>query len=243
MMYLRHEAGHAFNYAYELYKTEEWRALFGPFRRPYRELYKPEPFSKKFVRHIPGWYAQKHPDEDFAECFAVWLTPGLKWRQKYRAWPALAKLHYVDRVTRAARETPPVRAIGATDITVDQMEQTIEDYYRLNEPTEAQAIAALPLATDLADIFSLSSKRGRRALRAAEAMIAENRSAIIDTVAYWTGLTRPLARSLVESIEQRVAMQKLMVEAGREAARLVQVTGYATTLALSFVRRGRKAQS
>ena len=33
MMYMRHEAGHAFNYAYALYKTEEWRELFGPFRR------------------------------------------------------------------------------------------------------------------------------------------------------------------------------------------------------------------
>src|SRR2546428_12812437 len=37
MMYLRHEAGHAFNYAYQLYKTDDWRRLFGPFRRPYRD--------------------------------------------------------------------------------------------------------------------------------------------------------------------------------------------------------------
>ena len=29
MMYLRHEAGHAFNYAYALYRTPEWRDLFG----------------------------------------------------------------------------------------------------------------------------------------------------------------------------------------------------------------------
>ena len=30
MMYMRHEAGHAFNYAYALYKTEEWRELSDP---------------------------------------------------------------------------------------------------------------------------------------------------------------------------------------------------------------------
>ena len=41
MMYLRHEAGHAFNYAYQLYRTPEWRDLFGPFRRPYRDDYRP----------------------------------------------------------------------------------------------------------------------------------------------------------------------------------------------------------
>ena len=31
------------------------------------------------VWHLPGWYAQKHPDEDWAETFAVWLTPGRDW--------------------------------------------------------------------------------------------------------------------------------------------------------------------
>ncbi len=103
MMYLRHEAGHAFNYAYRLYETPEWRALFGPFRRPYRESYRPVPFSKRYVRHIDGWYAQKHPDEDFAETFAVWLTPRSNWRKKYRGWGALAKLKYADRI---AEELP-----------------------------------------------------------------------------------------------------------------------------------------
>ena len=64
LSYLRHEAGHAFNYAYRLYETEEWHKLFGPYSRPYRDDYEPNPFSRNFVRHLPGWYAQKHPDED-----------------------------------------------------------------------------------------------------------------------------------------------------------------------------------
>jgi hypothetical protein len=66
MMCLRHEAGYAFNYAYRLFMKPEWRRQFGMFSQPYKEDYKPTPFSTKFVRHIPGWYAQKHPDEDFA---------------------------------------------------------------------------------------------------------------------------------------------------------------------------------
>src|SRR5947209_4204408 len=61
MMYMRHEAGHALNYAYRLYVRPEWRTLFGPFNRRYREHYRPVPFSRKYVRHIAGWYAQKHP--------------------------------------------------------------------------------------------------------------------------------------------------------------------------------------
>src|SRR5881394_935487 len=92
MMYLRHEAGHAFNYAYRLYEQDEWHRVFGPYSRPYIETYKPNPFSRDFVRHIAGWYAQKHPDEDFAETFAVWLDPESNWRERYRGWEAMKKL-------------------------------------------------------------------------------------------------------------------------------------------------------
>ena len=134
-MYLRHEAGHAFNYAYRLYRTPEWRDLFGPFRRPYRDDYHPVPFSRRFVRHIAGWYAQKHPDEDFAETFAVWLTPRSQWRKRYKGWGALAKLRYVDRMARRFRDTEPLRKRGQTDVTVEEMETTVEQFYE-------QALAA-----------------------------------------------------------------------------------------------------
>ncbi|MGA7057713.1 MAG: putative zinc-binding metallopeptidase, partial [Terriglobales bacterium] len=100
MMYLRHEAGHAFTYAYKLHAKPEWKQMFGPFRRPYRDNYRPAPFSRDYVRHLPGWYAQKHPDEDFAETFAVWLTPRSNWRKRYRGWGAMAKLQYLNRLAR-----------------------------------------------------------------------------------------------------------------------------------------------
>ena len=54
MMYMRHEAGHAFNYAYQLYESAEWRDLSGPFRRAYRDNDRPIPCSRKFVRHLAG---------------------------------------------------------------------------------------------------------------------------------------------------------------------------------------------
>ena len=67
LRYLRHEMGHVVNYAYELYDREDWVKQFGSINQPYEEEYRPEPFSRRFVRHLPGWYAQKHPDEDWAE--------------------------------------------------------------------------------------------------------------------------------------------------------------------------------
>src|SRR5260221_347684 len=129
MMYLRHEAGHAYNYAYELYKTTEWRDLFGPFRRPYRDKYKPVPVSPEFVRYMPGWYSQEHSDADFAETFAVWLTPRSNWRQKYKGWGALQKLKYMELTARRFRNVDPVRAHGNTDITVEEMESTVHEFY------------------------------------------------------------------------------------------------------------------
>jgi hypothetical protein len=133
-MYLRHEAGHAFNYAYKLFETPEWRDRFGPFNRPYRERYRPVPFHRGFVRHMEGWYAQKHPDEDFAETFAVWLTPRSRWRQRYKGWPAMDKLRYVDRVARKVGDTRPIVRLASTDVTVEEMNMTVEEFFRSQEP-------------------------------------------------------------------------------------------------------------
>ena len=235
LMYLRHEAGHAFNYAYELFKTPEWRELFGPFRRPYRDDYRPVPFSRRFVRHIAGWYAQKHPDEDFAETFAVWLTPGSQWRRRYKGWPALAKLRYVDRIARRMRDAAPIRDRGATDITVDEMESTVGEFYdeKLQEPSSP---VDLPLDTDLADIFKVSRRR-RKGVRPAADLLRENRKAIVDKVAYWTGVARPFVKQLVEAMLTRVAELNLRAEIRSEREHLTEITAYATALAMSYQTR------
>src|SRR5437762_13384134 len=155
MMYLRHEAGHAFNYAYQLYETKEWTALFGDFETPYPENYTPVPFSRKFVRHIAGWYAQKHPDEDFAETFAVWLTPDIDWKRRYQKWPALKKLEYVDQCARELAETPPRKAleVAVRELPVEEMGSTIEQFYREHHVDEEAALADLLPDAELEDIF------------------------------------------------------------------------------------------
>ncbi|MEO8217818.1 MAG: putative zinc-binding metallopeptidase [Acidobacteriota bacterium] len=239
MMYMRHEAGHAFNYAYELYKTDEWRELFGPFRRPYRERYRFVPFSRNFVRHIAGWYAQKHPDEDFAETFAVWMTPRSKWREKYKDWPALEKLRYVDRICREHADQPPIRPFGETDFTVSDMGETIEEFYRANTVDDSQAIAELALDVDLDDIFTSAEAVSAEQSRPAAEVIMEHRRAIIDKVTYWTGVRRSLVKTLVEAIARRVAELALVVERKIEREQVVELTVYVTTLAMNFFSAGR----
>ena len=108
LRYLRHEMGHVVNYAYRAVRAARLDRHFGAIDRPTSRSTAPQPFSRHFVRHLPGWYAQKHPDEDWAETFAVWMTPGLDWRADYADWPAaLAKLEYCDRtMARTARPRP-----------------------------------------------------------------------------------------------------------------------------------------
>lgn len=227
MMYLRHEAGHALNHAYQLDHTAGWREIFGSVRRPYRDDYPFVPFSRDYVRYIPGWYAQKHPDEDFAETFAVWLDPASQWRERYAGWGAMRKLEYLDRVAHSLADVPPPRAHGRTDITTDEMEQTVEEMLREYHVDETHVIADLPLDADLLDIFT---PEGQDARPAAE-ILAEHRRDVIDKVHYWTGVRRSLVRTLVLAVERR--LRELQLRATR--AQMIELTVYITALSMTFL--------
>jgi hypothetical protein len=134
LRYLRHELGHVVNYAYWLYAAAEWTRLFGPMSRPYTERYRVLPFSTDFVRHLPGGYAQKHPDEDWSETFAVWMTPGLDWHALYGDSPgALAKLEYCERTLAMLRDRDPDVTVTQIDDEASGMRTTLQEHYGATE--------------------------------------------------------------------------------------------------------------
>ncbi|MCK5260445.1 MAG: putative zinc-binding metallopeptidase, partial [Candidatus Omnitrophica bacterium] len=108
MKLLRHEAGHAICYAHRFHKRKRWQSIFGPATVKYADTFKYRPYSKNYVQHLDGYYAQYHPDEDFAETFAVWLNNKLDWREKYKGWKAINKLNYVDTLMDEIKTKDPI---------------------------------------------------------------------------------------------------------------------------------------
>jgi hypothetical protein len=229
MRYLRHEAGHAFNYAFRLHEREEWRALFGSFAAPYRDRYRTNPFSREHVRHILAWYAQKHPDEDFAETFAVWLTPDLDWHSEYADWPALQKLEYVDAVMRAIaeHEHEPL-APGEDDLPVEDMRYSVADHYE----SERDAIPIedeRQFDSDLRQIFITAPDAP--AGEPADEFLRRHYREIVARIAFWTSEHPSVVRSLVDVLMRRA--NALQLRLGRlEAAALVELTAFATAVVM-----------
>src|SRR5262245_42935132 len=130
MRILRHEAGHAIDHAFRLRRRRKRLQIFGSSSKPYPEFYTPKPYSKSFVLHLDSWYAQSHPDEDFAETFAVWLTPSSEWRLRYAGWKALPKLEYMDALMTSLRgQTAPVNKPDEVD-PLPALKQTLRQHYK-----------------------------------------------------------------------------------------------------------------
>lgn len=126
---LRHETGHTLDNAYRLRRRKSWRRTFGPATRPYPTRYTPRTTSRNYVMHLGHWYAQSHPCEDFAETFAVWLSPKSNWRTAYEGWHALRKLRYVDELmTEILDASPSVRKKTRVE-PLDTDRRTLRDHY------------------------------------------------------------------------------------------------------------------
>jgi hypothetical protein len=150
---LRHEVGHAVENAYGLRRRKRRIQLFGRSSEKYPEDYAPRPYSKSFVVHLEAGYAQSHPDEDFAETFAVWLTPGSDWARRYAGWKALRKLEYVDELMREIAGKEPRRRGGGELEPLRSLGKTLREHY--GQRREAYGVGELELYDrDLRRLFS-----------------------------------------------------------------------------------------
>jgi hypothetical protein len=181
---LRHEAGHVVQHAYQLYRRRRWQQLFGPTSRRYPHYYRPNPASRHFVQHLRLWYAQSHPDEDFAETFAVWLRPRSNWRVRYAGWPALKKLEYVDELMKEVASQRPLLTHREKVDPLSKFTETLAEYY---EKKRELYVVDTPRTydRDLQRLFSADPKHHRSEM--ASSFIRRHRAKVRELVAKWTG--------------------------------------------------------
>lgn len=185
MRLLRHECGHAFNYAYELYWRTRWRQLFGRFSTTYSDSYDFQPYSRRFVVHLSDHYAQSHPDDDFAETFAVWLSPDIDWQSKYKGWPVIKKLRYVDGLIKKIGNKPPLRKADRNPpFSADRMRSTLIAYYERKRRTLGPEFQGY-YDDSLRKLFA-EGRSGDSSIKASK-LLRQYRREIVDSIRGWTG--------------------------------------------------------
>jgi hypothetical protein len=239
-MYLRHETGHALNYAFELWRRKDWIQTFGDFRRPYRDVYNPNPWSRDYVRylHRAGMYhyAQKHPDEDWAESFAVWLDPSSRWRRRYKDWQvAFAKLEYVDRIIElegACKGSPHNARLGLR-LPYTEIKETVAEYFDIDHAVDPDLAE---YRRDLMEIFPRRPPRQRgRALgktqnaQSAARFIQQHQRLLVDKLCGWIGNSdRRVIEKFLRQLQAVCTYEHLVVPDNRRNEKLVDLTIVAT---------------
>lgn len=180
---LRHEAAHALLNAYQLHRRRDWQRHFGRSSAKYPDTYLPRPYSKRYVRHLENWYAQAHPHEDWAETFAVWLRPNSDWRKRYRGWPALRKLEYVDRLMTEIQARRPRLRNRREILPLRSLTLTLREYYAEKQKRYGKDRPEFS-DTDLRRLFSDAEEHQDR--EKASRYLRRQRREILDVVTRWT---------------------------------------------------------
>jgi len=232
---LRHEAGHAIDNAYALRRRPTRRRLFGNPAIEYPEYYTPKPYSKRFVQHLDHWYAQSHPDEDFAETFAVWLDPSSMWASRYAGWPARRKLDYMDRLMRElARARPRVTSKRQVD-PLHRLKKTLGEHYRkkrehygLDHPDFYDS--------DLLNLFSNSQEYAKNP--SAARFVRKIRREVRSTVASFTDSYQYTIDQLIERIIDRCRELNLRLAESEEATK-TDFMVFLTVQTMNYLHSGR----
>lgn len=237
MRILRHEAGHAMQHGYRLHRRPTYQRLFGKSSTKYPTSYRPNPASRRYVQHLRAYYAQAHPDEDFAETFAVWLQPRSRWRKRYQGWGALRKLEYVDALMKELEgQRPPVRARTRV-APVSQLTSTLRAYYE-----EKRAFYAVDFPStydrELCRVFSNSPKYADQEL--ASRFISRHAKAIRALVARWTGESEFTIDQLLRDMIGRSRVLKLRVPGVAERV-LMDFAGMLAVRSVHFLYRRRES--
>jgi hypothetical protein len=181
--------------------------------------------------HLEDWYAQSHPDEDFAETFAVWLTPELDWRKRYAGWKALKKLEYVDELMRSLAGKPAVHAPEYRVADYDCLNLKLKTYYarkrKLYEDTYPDFFDA-----DLRQLFAAPA--GLKA----SSYLRLRRRRLMNSVCQWTNEKKFRVNKFLARLIDRCDQLELHV-LNDDPQQDFRVAAFITTLVMNYLFTGK----
>jgi hypothetical protein len=237
---VRHELGHAFSYAYKLYRREDFREVFnvqGNYFLTYPEtdsyIEHVNPWSRDFVNPSGDHYAQKHPDEDFAETFTVWLRPRHNWRRIYRDFPgALRKLEFVDGLVKELRSQEPLvdQTPNAYE-ALDSYHQTLAHFLRVRNTRPYRQRATGYLDPDLKKLFLRPPAfRGHRRRELdyvhADSLLRRHKRSVVAQVSRWVGVEEVVVRDFLDKCLLRAHALDLWVRKDERDKKMLEFTSY-----------------
>jgi hypothetical protein len=232
MQLMRHEAAHAYSYAYKIQEIKKWQNTFGQTSdEETPSFYRPRPFSRSYVVHLEDWYAQSHPDEDFAETFAIWLTPELDWRKRYAGWKALQKLEYVEELMGSLAGKAPVHLPKYRVAEYNCLNVKLKTYYarkrKLYEDTYPDFYDA-----DLRQLFSASS--GIKA----SSYLRQRQRRLMNSVCQWTNEKKFRVNKLLNRLIERCDQLDLQV-LNDDPQQDFRIASFITTLVMNYLFTGK----
>jgi hypothetical protein len=236
MKLIRHEAAHAYAYAYQLFRKRKWQRIFGlSSQDDTPSFYRPRPYSRSFVVHLDDWYAQTDPDEDFAETFAVWLTPGLDWRVRYRGWKALQKLEYVDELMQSLQGKSPLPMPEYRVADHAGLNVRLKTYYQRKRKQYEDSFPDF-YDNDLRQLFDAGADVEGRVK--ASVYLRHHRRQLEDAVCQWTNEKKYRVNRLLTRLITRCAELGLHLKA-YDPKQNLHVAAYITTLVMNQLFTGK----
>ena len=208
MRIMRHEAGHAIDTAFGFHRKRGYKATFGNYHAPYPETYVPKPRSKKFVFHLEPWYAQSHPAEDFAETFAVWMTPNSRWQKNYKGWPAMAKLKLVASLMEAIQGKKQTVTSRAKVDPVHRIDVTLREHYQQRQQFYCLGAASV-FDAELKKLFCEANESHQK--KTAATFLRKNKVDFCKAVRKWSGEAEHNIVQVIREMTERCRVLKLFL--------------------------------
>jgi hypothetical protein len=235
---LRHEIGHAFCYAYKLYRRKDFRETFnvrGHFFNTYpvtdRYVERANPWSRDFVNPSGDHYAQKHPDDDFAETFCEWFAPRRSWRKKYRRFPgAIKKLDYVDSLVRELHRKDPelVNDPALLDEPISGFSITLAEFLKAKNIQRYRHGATGYVDSDLRRLFHKTPTRValQQNYLPADEYLRENRPLLMKRVVASTKVDPLTVKDLLDKCQHRAKELHLSLHKREREIKLIELAAY-----------------